>query len=158
MAIIRLKNGLRAEIVCGDLRTDHLAYQDYQVIGSKGTLWRCGDRGPDNLFICDGQGGRWTPGLDGGTQKPMPAPDGEPGLWRLAEVPIPRANPIAEAYRLLATTIREGRPHPMSGESALIGFEILMAIFESARLHKRIRLPIDQERYPLDIMIEQGIL
>jgi UDP-N-acetyl-2-amino-2-deoxyglucuronate dehydrogenase len=158
MAVIRLKNGLRAEIVCGDLRTEGLAYQDYQVIGSKGILWRCGDRAAENLFICDDKGGGWIPGLDNGTYKPISAPDGKSGMWRPVEIPVPRVNPIAESYRLLAASIREGAPHPLSGENALVGFEMLMAIFESARLHKRIRLPLEQDRYPLDIMIEQGIL
>ena len=158
MAVIRLKNGLRAEIVCGDLRTERLAYQDYQVIGNRGILWRCGDRAAENLFICDHKGGGWIPGLDNGTYKPIPAPDGKSGMWRPVEIPVPRVNPIAESYRLLAASIREGAPHSLSGENALVGFEMLMAVFESARLHKRIRLPLEQDRYPLDIMLEQGIL
>lgn len=159
IAIIRLKNGLRAEIVCGDLRTDRLDYQDYQVFGSKGMLWRCGDRA-DCLFISDGKGGGWIPG-DKGSYKPILSPDGTTGIWRPVENPVNVGNPMARAYRLLAASIMEGAAHsihPMSGENALVGFEILMAVFESARLHRRIRLPLDQDRYPLDIMIEQGIL
>ena len=157
MAVIQLKNSIRAEIFSGNLRSDKLAYQDYKVIGSKATLWRCGDR-RDTLFISDSQGGEWTPGLDGGVYKPIPSTDSKSGLWRPVEIPIPHVNSIAEAYKLLAASIKEGKPHPMSGENALVGFEILMAVFESARLHKRIRFPIDQDRYPLDVMIEQGIL
>jgi predicted dehydrogenase len=156
MAIIRLKNGFRAEIFCGDLRTDHLAYQDYQVIGSKGILWRCGDQAEINLFICDARGNGWEPVLKSGTYKPDPENVSEYGMWNPVDIPIPRINPIAESYRLMAATIREGDPHPLSGDNALIGFEILMAIFESARLRKRIKLPLDQDQYPLDIMIEKG--
>ena len=31
-----------------------------------------------------------------------------------------------------------------------------MAIYESARLHRRVRLPLEQERFPLELMIETG--
>jgi hypothetical protein len=33
-----------------------------------------------------------------------------------------------------------------------------MAIYESARLHQRLKLPLQQMRYPLEIMIEDGLL
>ena len=52
--------------------------------------------------------------------------------------------------------VREGADHPLSGESALRDLEVIMAIFESARLRKKIELPLDQPRFPLDIMIEEG--
>jgi UDP-N-acetyl-2-amino-2-deoxyglucuronate dehydrogenase len=158
IGIMRLKNGVRAEIMVGDLRTEQLDYQDYQVIGSKGILWRCGDNSADNLFISDAQGGGYTPGTaDRGIYKPIPVAEGEHGQWRMVELPS-RVNSIAESYKLLASSIWNGTPHPMSGEIALIGFEILMAVFESARLRKKIILPLDQDRYPLDMMIEQGVM
>ncbi len=157
MAVMRLKNGVRAEIMVGDLRTEKRDYQDYQIIGTKGTIWRCGDNSPDNLFINDGHGGDHTAGYaDRGIYKPVPVEDGE-GEWRKVELPQ-KVNSMFESYKLLASSIWNGTPHPMSGETALIGFEILMAVFESARLRKKIALPLDQDRYPLDIMIEQGII
>jgi hypothetical protein len=42
----------------------------------------------------------------------------------------------------------------MAGDVALGGFEIVMGIYESARLSKRIVPPLAQERFPLDVMIE----
>ena len=38
------------------------------------------------------------------------------------------------------------------------GFEVLMGIFESARLRRKLTLPIEQERYPLALMIDAGDL
>ena len=158
MAIIRLKNGVRAEIMVGDLRTEKRDYQDYQIIGTKGIIWRCGDNSVDNLFINDGHGGHYTPGTaDRGIFKPMPVENGEVGEWRKIELQH-RVNAMAESYKLFASSILDGSSHPLDAEIALIGFEILMAVFESARLRKKIFLPLEQDRYPLDIMIEQGII
>ena len=55
-------------------------------------------------------------------------------------------------YAALAQTIREGTPHPLSGESGLADLEIIMAIHESARTHNRIEFPLEQETYPLLLM------
>jgi hypothetical protein len=51
--------------------------------------------------------------------------------------------------------VREGVEieHPLSAEKALKGFEVVMAVYESARLHKRIRLPLEQEKFPLELMM-----
>lgn len=158
MAVMRLKNGVRAEIMVGDLRTERLDYQDYLIVGTKGMIWRCGDNSAENLFISDAQVGDHASGTaDRGIYKPMPVSEGEHGQWRKVELPQ-RANAMADSYKLLASSIWNGTPHPMSGEVALIGFEILMAVFESSRLRKKIVLPLEQDRYPLDIMIEQGLI
>jgi len=55
-------------------------------------------------------------------------------------------------YAALARTIREGTPHPLSGESGLADLEVIMAIHESARTHNRIEFPLEQEAYPLLLM------
>ena len=43
----------------------------------------------------------------------------------------------------------------MHGRAAL---EIMMAIYESARLHEVVRLPLQTRAYPLDLMVEGGDL
>ena len=63
---------------------------------------------------------------------------------------------MAAAYTLFAATLAEGAPHPMGGEYALRDLEVLMAVYESARLHRRLSLPLAQERHPLELMIEAG--
>lgn len=56
---------------------------------------------------------------------------------------------------MLAKMVREKIEvdHPLSAEKALRGFEVVMAVYESARLHKRIRLPLEQEKFPLELMM-----
>ena len=65
---------------------------------------------------------------------------------------------MTESYRSFAKTIRQGAPHPLCGESALRGLEVLMALYESARTNARIELPLRQEALPLELMIEEGRL
>ncbi|HUT60542.1 MAG TPA: Gfo/Idh/MocA family oxidoreductase [Phycisphaerae bacterium] len=162
MAVFRLAGGLRVELFCGDLCGDRRAYQDYEVLGRDGRLWRTGDAAKGNLFIQDARGGDWAEGLDGNgwPYKPIPPEAGRCGAWRPVELGEGEpSNPIADAYRLFARQVAGERlRHPMSGENALRGFEVVMAIYESARLNQKLRLPIEQERFPLELMIEQGRL
>jgi UDP-N-acetyl-2-amino-2-deoxyglucuronate dehydrogenase len=139
MATWEFAGGLRAEILCGQLRFPERPYNDYEVLGSRGRLWRVGDREEPGVLI-------QTCGTDG---------------WQ----PIGPVNAHEErsamtsSYSLLARNLRAGGgDHPLSVERALRGLEILMAIFESARLRTRIELPLQQDRFPLEIMIEEGQL
>jgi hypothetical protein len=84
-----------------------------------------------------------------------PVPD-EKGIWRPVEVEADNAiGAMKRSYQLLAKMVREGVEieHPLSAEKALKGFEVVMAVYESARLHKRIRLPLEQEKFPLELMM-----
>ena len=63
-----------------------------------------------------------------------------------------------DSYVRFAEMIRDGADHPLSGDSALKDLEVIMAIFESARLHRKLELPLQQDRFPLDTMIEDGVL
>ena len=157
-AVIQLEGDVRVELCTGDLRDGRRAYQDYEVFGDAGRLWRTGDRHKPNLFIQDAEGGTWTAGLDEWTYKPVPTNGGALGAWRPVEIPenMPTAG-IPGGYERFARMIHEGEEHPMSGETALRGHEIVMAIYESARLHRRIDLPLEQGRFPLELMIEAGV-
>ncbi len=168
IAVIQLKDGPRLELACGDMRPQHHAYQDYQIAGSKGTLWRTGDQLGDNLYICDGQPGNLVAGLhkDPWLYKPVPFEKNGAAPWRA--VPLPPEDMLElnnaksgrvsmlRSYRRFAETIHDGVPHPMSGDNALRGFEIIMAVYESARLRSKMTLPLKQERFPLEIMSENG--
>jgi predicted dehydrogenase len=154
--IIQLKNGVRFELACGDLRDASRAYQDYEVIGTRGRLWRTGDRATPNLFISDARGGTWEAGMDSGIGfKPVPVKDGGAGPWRPVDLNPEEKGGIDGSYRRFHKTIFEDVPHPMSGEVALRGFEALMAVYESARLGRPLILPLNQDRFPLDVMIEE---
>ena len=77
------------------------------------------------------------------------------GLWRAVEASGQKQNAMKTSYDFFAQTIRTGAPHPMNARVALRGLEIIMAIYESARIHRRIEMPLQQERFPLELMIAQ---
>jgi predicted dehydrogenase/sugar phosphate isomerase/epimerase len=156
MTLIRLRDGTRIELHTGDLIAYRSPYQDYEIIGTKGRIWRTGDIARPNLFIQDGGGGAWVEGRDQWMHKPVPAPQGTRGDWRPLDLPgLPYPDGIPGGYQLFARAIHEGVEHPMSGDNALRGFEIVMAIYESARLNSKVSFPLRQERFPLELMIEE---
>lgn len=156
MALVELHNGIRLELLTGDLREAGRFYQDYEVTGTCGRLWRSDDSNTPNLFIEDIHGGSWDARVNENWQfKPEPNADDAHGLWRPVDTEAPY-NQITESYRRFADTIHHGADHPMGGAYALRGFEILMAIYESARLHAKVSLPLQQERFPLELMLEES--
>jgi predicted dehydrogenase len=137
LALLEFESGLRAELLTGGARPPNSAYQEYRAMGSEGQLWRNGDRAEPPLLIWDGREGGWRgvpPGSDA---------DG---------------HGMRESYVAFARMIREGTPHPLDGESALADLEIVMAVYESARLNRRIELPLRQDDFPLQLMIDEGRL
>jgi predicted dehydrogenase len=145
--------GPRIELFCGDMREQFRIYQDYEVFGDKGRIWRTGDKHEPNLFIQDAEGGTWGIGLDEWTLKPV---EGEgSGGWRPVPVQDRKAvHGIERGLRHLALWIHEGRPHEMCAANALRGFEIIMAVYESARLGKKVELPLQQDEFPLQLMVD----
>lgn len=140
MAVFEFVSGVRVELMTGRNQPGGRWYQDYEIFGSQGRLWRNGDQA--DLFI---------------------QTDDQPG-WRKVELNLtpserkPSHDAIADAMDRFAATMHTGATHPMSGDSALKDQEIVMAIYESARLHRKIELPLQQDRFPLEIMIEKGEL
>ena len=158
MGVYQLASGTRVEIFCGDLIPECHPYQSYEIFGTKGRLWRIGDGLRPNLFIEDAQGGPLAIALDKNwVLQPMPCATGQKGSWRTVDFrSFPPLDSFAIAYDVFAKMVREGAPNPMSGEIALRGFEVIMAIYESARVRKKIELPLQQDRFPLEIMVEKG--
>jgi predicted dehydrogenase len=155
-AVVQLENGVRVEFFTGDLREPYTCYQDYEVVGMQGRLWRTGDGFWPNLFIADRDGGPLTANVDVWQLTAMPAPEGTKGEWRAVELPTEKIDQMTTSYARFAETMRKpGTPHPMSGENALRGFEIIMAIYESARVHHKIELPLKQDKFPLVAMMEE---
>lgn len=136
-ALWQFIRGPRAELLCGDLRAPGRGYQDYEVFGSEGRLWRPGDGGVPNLLI-------QTSETDG---------------WQAVDDcdPEDAAITFARNYDRLAENIRGNiSDHPLNGENGLRVLEIIMAIYESARTRARITLPLQQDRLPTEIMVETG--
>ncbi len=144
-AVFEFESGVRAEILCGRLMMPPRVYQDHEVFGDKGRLWRRGDSADPAILIQDNTAGGWRDASGIGAGEVAP------------ESQAPR-NAMTASYQAMARSVHEGTPHPMSGESALAGFEVLMAVYESARLNKRIELPLQQDEFPLKLMIDEGRL
>ena len=155
MAVVLLSNGVRMELFCGDLREDRTAYQEYVVTGTKGRLWRTGDQASPNLFLQALEPGDREGGLADWSRAAVPA-EGGAGQWRaLAATATGGRSTMERAYSMFAETVRTGAPHPMVGDAALRGFEVVMSIYESGRTRRIIHLPLEQDRFPLEIMIEE---
>ncbi len=154
MAVAQLANGVRAEFFTGDLQQSGRIYQDYVVEGTRGQIWRLRDRTkPHVLYIADGEGGSW---IQDEKLNAIESSDGK-GPWRPVELgEDDGANAIHDGYSFLAKSLRDGSPHPMNGDIAVNNFQVAMGMYESARTGKRIHAPVQTDRYPLEVMIEEG--
>ncbi len=135
LGVIEFENGVRGEIYTGRARQKSRAYQDYEIFGTQGRLWRPGDKGaPPRL---------WAEGMTGWEDVTI-RPENE------------RPNAMTAAWIAFARYLREGGEHPLSGAEALRDHELVMAIYESARLNRRLDLPLEQNAFPLQLMIDEG--
>ncbi|MEE2658426.1 MAG: Gfo/Idh/MocA family oxidoreductase [Candidatus Latescibacterota bacterium] len=67
-------------------------------------------------------------------------------------------NTNAAQVRELLDWIEGGPQHRGAGHQARVTVEIMMALYESARTHRRVDLPMAQKEYPLEVMIAEGKL
>jgi predicted dehydrogenase len=139
VGVWEFEDGVRAEVLCGALRLPERSYGDYEVFGTQGRLWRAGDQADPPLLMQSAESADWR-SVDVGDVE---------AIHRVT---------ACDAYRQFAAMVRDGAEHPLSGDSALADLEVIMAIYESARLRARMDLPLDQPRFPLEIMIEDGEL
>ncbi|MBP3964730.1 Gfo/Idh/MocA family protein [Paenibacillus lignilyticus] len=137
MVTLEFESGLRAEFLTGDARLPGSGYQDIEAIGDQGRLWRAGDSANPQLQIHDAQAGGFRAAeLDA----PDSFNDGLPGV-----------------FRQLAISMHTGAHHPLAASIAIDVMEVVMAAYESARLGRRIDLPLQQDRFPLDMMLEGAV-
>ena len=67
-------------------------------------------------------------------------------------------NTNANQVRELIAWMEGGPEHRGSGREARVTVEIMMAIYESARRHAVVHLPLAEKGYPLDLMVAEGKL
>ena len=67
-------------------------------------------------------------------------------------------NTNAAQVRELVTWIEGTSEHRGAGDKARATVEIMMALYESARQHRVVRLPLEEKQYPLGLMIDEGKL
>ncbi|MCL2664359.1 MAG: Gfo/Idh/MocA family oxidoreductase [Defluviitaleaceae bacterium] len=131
---IMFSNGVRAETVTGDqMLMKGRWYQDIEVFGSKGRLWRNNDQSEPPVMI--NTTGEWV-------NLPFSVED-------------EKNYGLKAAHGLFAKTVCSGAKHPMDMETAMKGFDIVMGVYESARLNARVGFPLAQEEFPLDLMLKE---
>ncbi len=74
------------------------------------------------------------------------------GEWVIPDTP-PYKDPIED----LVESIEQNREHRSSGYQGRATHEVLMAIYESSRKRRRIRLPLEEKESPLKLMINEGL-
>jgi len=55
---------------------------------------------------------------------------------------------VDRAFRDIVSAVKSGTPCQLDAEAVLPGMELLLALFESARQHKTVTLPLDQQESP----------
>lgn len=131
-AMIHFSNGVR-----GALETGICARQGYQrmwIYGSEGLIEISGDHKV-------------------GDEPPLRVVSRKINNCIVPE--LPNVNPIAREISLLVESIKTGKIHPLDGSSARATQEILMAIFESARIRGRIDLPVTTKEHPIMMMLNK---
>ena len=84
--------------------------------------------------------------------------------WKDVEIPLRDGdvaiggNTNAEQTLELIDRIEGGKKHRGAGDVAAETVEIMMGIYESARINRVVKFPLDVKGYPLEKMIEQGLL
>ncbi len=86
------------------------------------------------------------------------------GGWQSVELEIQEGdqaiggNMNAKQVRELVEWLDGGPEHRNAGHIARDTVEIMMAMYESARRNRLIHLPMEEMEYPLELMIEEGLL
>ena len=133
LALITFQNGVRGHLEIGSAARG--GYQRLTIDGTDGRLELSGDQPFKD-------GSRIQLRRFGTAEEALPASDLD--------------GPMDGVLADMLVSIESGSSHTMSGESALMDTEVIMAIFESARQRKTIHLPVHLEKSPLEEMIESG--
>lgn len=153
MSVITFENEVRAEIFTGDMCINNWdvpypgwGYQDIEILGTKGRIWRASDMANPPLLIWDEQGGwRELPVEDYPEEAKNEDSHANHGVPELEQRLV---------FDEFALYINEGKDHPLKAENAVVGFEMIMGIYESARVGDRLNFPINQDKFPLDLWAE----
>lgn len=126
-------NGVRGLIELGSAADDpgH-PYQRVILIGSAGSVDVLGDGDQRVVIRRDGQERE------------------EVVVAETASGELAFADEVEKALEVL----EHGGSHPLGGASARSNLEILIAVYDSARTHKAVRLPVTTQGFPLEEMVD----
>ncbi len=133
IGLLFFENGVRGHLEIGSLSRG--GYQRFIVDGTEGRIELSGDKPFDNGSSL--QIRRRT-----GELEALPPTDRDGAMERV----------LAD----MLVSVETGDAHTMSGVSGRADFEVVTAIFESARQRKIVKLPIDVPESPLEAMLAAG--
>lgn len=131
--LLRFENGVRGYLEIGSLARG--GYQRFIIEGTDGKIEISGDSPFEN-------GSSLQIRRRSGEIEPQP--------------PTNREGAMEGVLADMLVSIETGADHPMSGVSARAAFEIVTAIFESARQRKIVTLPLGVPESPLEAMLAAG--
>lgn len=140
MGIAQFENGVQVEYRTGKLMVPSSCYHDIVVVGDRGELHACEGHLPVDLEMRLPEG-PWMP------QNLDPWPEPELARFHLGQ---------AQNIKLMIEVMENGGEHPMGGRQGLLDLELVTALYESARRHRPVGPPLKEDRFPLEIMIEEG--
>jgi predicted dehydrogenase len=129
MALIQFKGGAQA-LVQSDLTPERWSVDEFQV------------RGSDGLLETDARKVRY---INGSTEK-----------W--VELEPEYEDPWILQSRDTVRYVENGGDHRGDVKQAAYTVEITMALYQSARNHEIVRMPLGEQGYPVDLMFEEGKL
>lgn len=131
LAILHLANGVRVECFTGNARPNGRIYHDLEIIGSTGRLWKKVDRDLPTFLQQSGSGPWETVSVE--------------------EPPTTMAGAVALNYDRMA----RAEPHPLDAANGFTTLEAIMAIFEAARTHRSVTLPLAQKNSGLELIARE---
>jgi predicted dehydrogenase len=151
--VVRCDGNLLIELSTGSFAQRH-AYQEYHLTGTRGMLWRTGDKLRPNWFICDRQGGDRQVRVGKENWFPYPVPCVEGGPWRALEG-VDERDAMGEVYAALRDSLDTGASHPLSGKRTLPVQELITAAYLSGirRAPATLADAAACERFPLEEFI-----
>jgi len=137
---IRSDHALQISVSTGNF-ADRRAYQEYHVLGSRGSLWRVGDLTNPNWFIADGAPGTHAPVFDRQLWYTRPELTADGGPWRVLEIGVGDAcGGEVAVYEQIAASLATGAPHPLDGQRSLTVQAVIMAGYQSGLTQRPVTL------------------
>jgi len=130
---MKFKNGAR-----GILETE-LGKCQIHILGTKGQI----------IVQMDG-------GLKISTDESPDLPSNEVKGW--ISPPLQGSNAFAVEIEDLINCIEKDKEPLDSGKDGRAALEVLLAIYESSRMHTRVTFPMEMKKSPLDAMVEAGVV
>ena len=148
---IETRHELQMSVATGSFATRR-AYQEYHVLGKRGSLWRAGDQLKPNWFISDGKHGSHAPAFDRKLWFTHPQASEKGGPWRPLDT-SGRDSDTGEvsAYEMIVESLKTGAPHPLDGRRTLQVQELITAGYQSGLVRGTVGLAETQkiDRFPL---------